>query len=87
MWSSELLQWWLTGLILPEDIQNVLADELIKAMKAPADGRDCAAIVGLISVRNHEPKSFTPALGSLDRSHGSRLDACAAASASADAPA
>jgi hypothetical protein len=36
MWSSELLQWWLTGLILPEDIQNVLADELIKAMKAPA---------------------------------------------------
>ena len=34
----KLLQWrWrLTGLILPESIQNVLADELIKTMKAPA---------------------------------------------------
>jgi hypothetical protein len=33
----KLLQWrWrLTGLILPESIQNVLADELIKTMKAP----------------------------------------------------
>jgi hypothetical protein len=33
-----LLQWrWrLTGLILPESIQNVLADELIKTIKAPA---------------------------------------------------
>jgi hypothetical protein len=29
-------RWRLTGLILPEDIQNVLADELIRAMKAPA---------------------------------------------------
>ena len=34
----KLLQWrWrLTGLILPESIQNVLADELIKTTKAPA---------------------------------------------------
>ena len=34
----KLLQWrWrLTRLTLPEGIQNVLADELIKAMKAPA---------------------------------------------------
>jgi hypothetical protein len=33
-----LLQWrWrLTGLILPESIRNVLADELAKLMKAPA---------------------------------------------------
>jgi hypothetical protein len=34
----KLLQWrWrLTGLIMPESIQNVLADELIKTMKMPA---------------------------------------------------
>jgi hypothetical protein len=33
-----LLQWrWrLTGLILPESIQNALADELAKLMKPPA---------------------------------------------------
>jgi hypothetical protein len=29
-------RWWLTSLMLPEGIQNVLADELMKAMKAPA---------------------------------------------------
>jgi hypothetical protein len=39
--AFKLLQWrWrLTGITLPESIQNLLADELIKVMKAPAPSR------------------------------------------------
>jgi hypothetical protein len=29
-------RWWLVGITLPENIQNLLADELIKAMRTPA---------------------------------------------------